>query len=125
MLRHQPMDRGMDAKRRSLDFALAGQDAAVISHFHEAAGGDLGPMQAERNLIIAVVAGGNRQRQMVENAFVEAVLDGEPVRRGKIDPGLPAQGFGFEIIVSECHQAHIGPVYNVLRRSLHGLQSAP
>src|SRR5205807_2440103 len=46
-------------------------------------------MHPERDLVITVAAAGHDIGQVVENAFIEAVHDGEPVSGGKIDPRLP------------------------------------
>jgi len=46
-------------------------------------------MRAERNLVIAIVAAGHDEGQMIEDAFVETLPVSEPVRRSEIDPRLP------------------------------------
>src|ERR1700730_6784747 len=83
------MDRHVDAIAGLLDLALARLELAVVADFHEAARGHLGPVQAERDLVIAVVGAGDAQGEVVENALVEPVHHGEPVRGGEIDPRLP------------------------------------
>src|SRR5262249_37075945 len=72
-----------------LDLALAGLERAVVAHFHEAARRHLGPMQPERDLVVAVVGAGHAQGEMVEDALVEPVHHGETMRGGEINPRLP------------------------------------
>src|SRR5207249_12305573 len=55
---------------------------------HEAARRHLGPVQAERNLVVAFAAG-HPQRQVIEDPLVEPVHHRKPVGRGEIDPRLP------------------------------------
>ena len=88
----------MDAISGAFDFALAAQAGAVVGHFHEAACGHFGPVQAERNLIVAVVVAGHAQGEMVENPFIQAMHDGQPVRGGQIDTRLPALRGQIEIL---------------------------
>jgi hypothetical protein len=102
------MDRGVNTEGRLLDLALARQQAAVVADLHEAACGDFRPMQTERDLVIAIVAAGHRQRQMIEDALMETVLDREPVRRCEVDARLAACRFEFPIIVPQRHQRHLG-----------------
>ena len=83
----------MDAVAGALDLALAALDLAVVdADFHEAGRRDLGPMHAERDLVVAVGAAGHREGQMVEDALVETVHEGQPVRGREIDPRLPLLG---------------------------------
>jgi hypothetical protein len=46
-------------------------------------------MQPERDLQITVASAGCGQSEMIENTLAEALSVGEPVGRGKVDPGLP------------------------------------
>src|SRR5438067_1033714 len=93
------MDRRMDAIAGALDIALAGKPRAVIADFHEAACGHLGPIEAERDLVVAVARAGHAERQVIENAFVEAMHHAEPMRGREIDAGLPARGFEIYALV--------------------------
>ncbi|MDA9537107.1 hypothetical protein ACM41_12845 [Bradyrhizobium sp. CCBAU 21362] len=45
----ESMDRRVDAERGALNVTLTAQNLAVITHFHKRGGGDLGPMQLERD----------------------------------------------------------------------------
>ena len=56
------------------------------------AGLHLRPMQPEGDLVVAVGLARHRQRQMVEDALVEAVHDGERDERrpGRRAPAIPA-----------------------------------
>ena len=87
----QPVDRGVNAIGGALDFALAGEAGAVVADFHEAACGDLGPVQAEGNLVVAVVGARHAQGEVIENAFIEPVHHGEAMGGGEIDARLPAR----------------------------------
>ena len=64
-------------------------DVALIVDLHEAAGIDLGPMQTERDLIVAVRSARHSQCQMIEYALMKSVHDCQTVRRRKINAGLP------------------------------------
>ena len=88
-VRQQAMDRRMDAVAGALDVALAGLALAVVADLHEAARRHLGPVQAERDLVVAVVGAGHAEREVIEDPLVEAVHHGEPVRGREIDPRLP------------------------------------
>src|SRR4029077_12699799 len=89
----QAMDRGVDAIAGTLDLALAGKARAVVTDFHEAARRHLGPIEAERDLVVAVVRARHPEGQVIEDALVEAVHHAQPVRGREIDAGLPARGF--------------------------------
>src|SRR5579859_4921377 len=92
MHRHEAVDRRVDAIGRLLYLALARQHTSVPADFHEAACRNLRPMQPERDLVVAVALAGNRQSQVIENAFAETMPDGKPVRGGEIDSRLPLGG---------------------------------
>ena len=83
----------MDAVAGALDFAGAALDLAVFeADLHERGRLDLGPMHAERDLVIAVAAARHDERQVVENALAETVPVGDPVRGRKIDARLTLLG---------------------------------
>ena len=84
----------MDAEGGLLDLALPGQHAAVEPNLHKAARRDLGPVQPERDLVIAVGLARDRQGQVIEDTLVEAVLDRQAVRRGEVDARLALGGGG-------------------------------
>ena len=54
----------------------------------------LRPVHPERDLVVAVGAAGHDEGEVVEDALVEAVDDGDAVGGGEIDPGLPFLGRG-------------------------------
>ena len=68
----EAMDRRVDAVAGALDVALAGEPLAVIADFHEAACRHLGPVEAERDLVVAVVRARHAEGQVIEDALVEA-----------------------------------------------------
>ena len=78
----------MNAIAGLLDLPLAGEQLAIVADLHEAARRHLGPVQAERNLVVAFAAG-HPQRQVIEDPLVEPVHHRKPVGRGEIDPRLP------------------------------------
>ena len=83
----------MNAIAAALHLPLAALDLAVIdADFHEGRGRDLGPMHPEGYLVIAVAAARHHEGQMVEDAFAEALVKGQPVRGREIDPRLPLLG---------------------------------
>src|SRR3954447_1296995 len=89
-LRQRLVDRRMDAIAGTLDLTLAALDLAVVdADFHEAGRRDLGPMRAERDLVVAVSAARHREGQMVEDAFAKTLVEGQTMRGGEIDPRLP------------------------------------
>ena len=95
-LRQRLVDRRVDAIAGTLHVTGAAFDQAVVdADFHEGGGGHLGPMHAERDLVVAVAAARHHECQVVEDAFAEAVHAGEPVRGGEIDPRLPFLGAAF------------------------------
>jgi len=86
----------MDAVAGALHLALAALDLAVIdADLHEGRGRHLGPVHPERNLVVAIAAAGHHEGQMIEDALVEAVHEGESMRRRQIDPRLPLLGAAF------------------------------
>ncbi len=92
-LRQRLVDRRMDAVAGAFDVALAALDLAVVdADFHEGRRRDLGPVHAERNLVVAVAAARHGEGQVVEDAQAEALVEGQPVRGGEIDPRLPFLG---------------------------------
>src|SRR5262249_24609198 len=85
-----------DAIAGALPVAGAALHLAVINaDLHEGAGAHFRPVQAERDLIVAVGLAGDRQREVVEDTFVEAMHHGKPVGGGKIDARLPFLGRAF------------------------------
>ena len=76
-----------------LRLALALQDLPGVAHFEEAARRDFRPVQAERDLQVAVRLAWNRAGQVVEDSFGKAVVMRDAVRRGKValplGPGDP------------------------------------
>ena len=91
-VRHQPVDRRVDAVGGTFDHALAGEQRAIVADFHEAARGHLGPVQAERDLVVAVVVARHARGEVVEDALVEAVHHGHAMRGRQIDARLPLRG---------------------------------
>ena len=83
------VDRGVDAEGGIFDDALAGQDVTLPAHFHEATCVHLGPMGAERDLIIAVSRAGHAGSQVVEDAFRKPLAETQPVGRGQVHPFVP------------------------------------
>src|SRR4029450_371851 len=80
----------MNAIAGALDVADAAFHLTVIdTDFHERACLHLRPMQPKGNLIVAVGLTGYRQRQVIEDALVEAVHHGGPMSRGQFDAPLP------------------------------------
>jgi hypothetical protein len=108
MLRHEAVDRRVDAEGRAFDLPLAAQHRAVIADFHQAARRHLRPVQAERDLIIAVVFAGHRQGEMVEDSLAETVRHGHPMRRRQIDPRLPFRCIDRAARAVRFHQSHLG-----------------
>ena len=104
--RDQPVDRGVDTIRRSLDVTSAAQHALVIADLHEAAGRDLGPMQPERDLQITIVGTGRGEGEVIENALAEALHVRKPVGCGKIDAVLPGCGSGCGAFAPGGNQSH-------------------
>ena len=47
-------------------------------------------MIAEGDLVVAVGGAGHAKREVIENAFVEAIADGEAMGGGKVDARLAA-----------------------------------
>jgi hypothetical protein len=92
-LRQHLVDRRMDAIAGALDVAGAALDLAVVdADLHEGRGLHLRPVQAERDLVVAVGLAGDDEGEVVEDALVEPVLDGHAVGGGQIDAGLPLGG---------------------------------
>jgi len=92
-LRQRLVDRRVDAIAGALHLALTALDLAIVdADFHEAGSRHLGPMGAERDLVVAVGAAGHHEGQMVEDAFGKSLDESEPVRGGEIDPRLPLLG---------------------------------
>src|SRR5664279_4971117 len=83
----------MNAIAGAFHLALAAPDLAVVdADFHEGRGRDLGPVHPERDLVVAVAAARYHEGQMVEDAFAEALVEGQPVRGREVDPRLPFLG---------------------------------
>ncbi len=92
-LRQRLVDRRVDAIAGALHLAFAALDLAIVdADFHEAGSRDLGPMRAERDLVVAIRAARHHEGQMVEDAFGKTLVEGQPVRGGEIDPRLPLLG---------------------------------
>ena len=93
VLRQRLVDRRVDAVAGALDIAGAALHLAVVdADLHEGRGLHLRPVQAERDLVVAVGLARHRQRQVIEDALVEAVHDGDAVGGGEIDARLPLLG---------------------------------
>src|SRR5205085_11437374 len=82
----------------ALDLALAREPRAVIADFHEAARRHLAPVQAERDLVVAVVRAGDAEGQVVEDAFVETVHHGQAMGGREIDPRLRPRGLEVDAV---------------------------
>jgi hypothetical protein len=82
------MDRRVDALRGELDHALAFERLAGLVEHDHVARARLGPVQAEGQDQVAIVAAGHGDREVVVDAFLELVQHGEAVRGGQVDPGL-------------------------------------
>ena len=105
-MRGVAVDRRVDAVRRTLDLPFSGQLGAVVADFHQAAGGHFGPVQAERNLVVAVVRAGHAEGEVVENPLIQAMHHREAMRGGEVHPRLPAHGFDIEILGLQRFQRH-------------------
>ena len=88
-VRDQPVDGGVDAVARELHLALARVAGPVEPDLHERGSGHLRPVQAERDLEVAVLLARHGEGEVVEDPLLEAVHHGEPVGRGEVDAGLP------------------------------------
>src|SRR5436305_2601415 len=111
-LLRQLMDRRMDAIAGALDLAFAGEPRAIVSDFHEAARRHLGPVEPERNLVVAIVGAGDPECQMVEDALMKVVHHAEPMRGGEIDARLPARGFEVYALLDGFLQ-HASPPWDI------------
>ena len=88
-IRDQPVDGGVDAVARELHLALARVAGAVEADLHERGRGHLRPVQAERDLEVAVPLARHGEGEVVEDPLLEPVHDRDPVGRGEVDAGLP------------------------------------
>jgi hypothetical protein len=95
----EAVDRRVDAIAGALDVAFAGEPPPVIAHFHQAARRHLGPIEAERDLIVAVIRARHAEGQVIEDAFVEPPHHADPVRCREIDPRLPARGLEVDALL--------------------------
>src|SRR6185437_11279869 len=93
----------------------AAQHRAVIADLHQNAGGHLRPMEAKRDLVVAIVPARHGQREVVEDAFAEAMADGEAMGGGEIDPCLPLRFIGRAAVVLGFNQLHYwAPFFSVI-----------
>src|SRR5439155_14561217 len=92
----------------ALDLALAAQHRAVIADLHQNARRDLRPMQAERDLVVAIVPARHGQGEVVEDALAEAMADREAMRRREVDPRLPFRGIDGAPLTLPFNQSHLG-----------------
>src|SRR5262249_41107035 len=104
--RDEPMDRRVNAERGTLDLARAAQRAAVVTDLHQAAGGHLGPMQAKRDLQVAVFGTGYREGEVIEDSLAKPLPVRQAVRRREIDTRLPRHGIWRDIILPGRDQSH-------------------
>src|SRR6202034_3552688 len=89
-LRQRVVNRRVNAIAGAFDLTGTVLDLAVVdADFHKGRGRYFGPMGSEWNLIIAVGAARHGVRQVIENAFAEAVHVGQPVCGREIDARLP------------------------------------
>jgi hypothetical protein len=79
------VDRRMDALRRQLERSFALEDAAGLVEHDQVAGARFRPVQPERQDEVLPVAARHGHREVVVDAFLELVQDGEAMRRGEVD----------------------------------------
>src|SRR5258706_9819340 len=100
--RNQPVDRRMDAISRALGFALTLQDLAGVADLEKATRGNFRPVQAERDLQVAIAPARDRARQVIENSFGESVVVRDAMRGGEIHTHAPFGAVGPRVAVALC-----------------------